>query len=138
MTGAPVSPATAEAAHFWQAIQQGQLLMQQCLDCHQRQFYPRSFCGTCGSAHLRWEEASGRGEIYACTLIHRAPSPELQKRAPYLLCLVELLEGVRMISRMEAGDLTSVRVGDPVQIVMQREPDGTVLPLVQMQPAPPP
>jgi len=130
MTGPQITPASAEAEHFWKAVQQGQLLLQQCLDCERWQFYPRTFCTSCSSFHLKWQEVSGNGIIYACTLIHRAPSPALQERTPYLLCLVELAEGVRMMSRLADGDFAAPGIGDAVRLVIHREPDGTWLPLV--------
>lgn len=133
MTGSHNSSASAEAEHFWQAVQQGQLLLQQCLDCERWQFYPRAFCASCSSFHLKWQEVSGNGVIYACTLIHRAPSPELQERTPYLLCLVELAEGVRMLSRLADGDFAVPEIGDAVRVVVHREPDGTWLPLVVLE-----
>jgi uncharacterized OB-fold protein len=86
------------------------IVYQQCQDCGRLWYFRRSFCPHCGSAHVDTKAASGRGTVYAATLVARAPSETLRALAPYRILLVDAEEGFRMMAH-GAKDLT---IGDPV------------------------
>jgi uncharacterized OB-fold protein len=62
-------------------------------------------------------EASGRGRIYSYTVIHRPPSPAFEEDVPYTLALVELEEGVRLMSQIVGIEPDDVSVDLPVEVV---------------------
>ena len=112
---------TTEA--FWVACAQRRLIVQRCSTCGAHQHYPRPFCLTCDGRDMAWAEATGRGVIYALTVIRLPVIPELVP--PYLLALVDLEEGVRMLTNIE-GD--TARIGDHVTLHW-RDRDGGLPPL---------
>ncbi len=102
---------------FWQACAEGRLTVQRCAACGSHQFYPRPFCLSCEATTLEWVEAGGRGTIYSLTTVRIPVTPELPP--PYLLALVDLDEGPRLLTNIEAG---SASIGDQVEVAWrQRE-----------------
>jgi len=84
-----------------------------CRTCGAVAYLPRGFCKACGGELARGTLCGG-GAVSAVTVVHRAPSPELQALAPYALCLIEADEGVRLMARADLG----LEVGDRVTIAM--------------------
>jgi hypothetical protein len=104
---------TTEA--FWQACVEGRLIVQRCTACGTHQFYPRPFCLSCESVALDWAETRGMGTIYSLTTMRLPVSPDLPP--PYLLALVDLDEGPRLLTNIEA---TSARIGDRVRVAWRK------------------
>ncbi len=111
---------------FWEGVAGGELRIQRCDDCAHAVFYPRSLCPHCASERLSWERASGRGAIYSYTVVHQAHGP-FADQAPYVVALVQLDEGVRMLTRIRA-EPQSVRIGKRVHVVFERIDDDLTLP----------
>ena len=70
---------------------------------------------------------SGRGQVYSYTIMHRAPAPSFAAELPYVVALVELEEGVRMISNILECPPEQVRVGMPVKVVYEDIDDHAAL-----------
>lgn len=114
---------TDPAAPFWAAAAEGRLDIPVCEDCGRPHLFPRSFCPFCGSARLAWREASGRGEIYSFSVVHRAPSAAFAPEAPYTIAIVRLAEGPHLMGRLRAAP-DAARVGLPVRIGFGDSPAG--------------
>jgi len=99
------------AAHFWSGCAAGELRYQSCAACAALQPYPRIYCLRCGAADLEWRAAQGRGTVYALTRVERAPSDEFRALLPYLIVLVDLDEGHRMMAHGAPGLAIGDRVG---------------------------
>ncbi len=99
------------AAHFWAGCAAGELRYQRCGACAALQSYPRANCANCGANDMQWQTASGRGTVYAWTRVERAPSDEFRALAPYVIVLVDLDEGYRMMAHGAAG----LAIGDRVR-----------------------
>lgn len=104
---------------FWEAAKQHGLLIQRCQDCGANQFFPQSSCRKCLSDRMEWLEASGKGVIYTYTIVHRPPTQTFDEDVPYTVALVELEEGVRMMSTIIGIKPQDVRVNMPVEIVFE-------------------
>ncbi len=115
----PIPVPDAVTRPFWEAAKQGRLLIQRCVACGSWQFFPQASCRRCWSQRLEWVEARGRGTVYAYTVIHRAPSRGFEADLPYTVALVDLEEGVRMMSNIVEADPEEVRVGMPVEVVFE-------------------
>ena len=103
-----------EEATFFDYCQQGLLMIQRCLTCGRAIFYPRSVCPSCLSRQIEWVEADGRGTVFTFTVQHREPLG-FKGQAPYVTAMIELVEGVRIFSRVVA-DPAAVSIGLPVQV----------------------
>ena len=112
----PTPPAAPWTAPFWKAAQAGRLLIQQCPQCGQYIFYPRRHCPHCGALEVSWVEASGRGTVYSFTVVeNNAPSGFLDQM-PFVIAIIRLDEGVRMMSALVACDPADVRCEMPVEV----------------------
>lgn len=97
-------PVGVESTAFWEATRESRLLVQWCTDCDRGVFYPRAFCPHCaaGADALEWRTASGRATVYAAVVEHRpeAAGTNFSGGAPYCVALVDLDEGVRMLTNV--------------------------------------
>jgi len=82
----------------------------------------------CGSAALKWIEASGRGVIYSYTIIHQNKSPEFVQETPYNVAVVQLEEGPRMMSNIVGISPAELRIDFPVTIIFEAVSDNISLP----------
>jgi uncharacterized OB-fold protein len=112
-----------ESREYWDACARGELLIKHCDACARDFFYPRAHCPRCWSTETSWKRASGRGTVYTFTVIHQNDLPPFRDRLPYVVAIVELEEGVRMTSNVEA-DPAEVRCGLPVQVEFWQEARG--------------
>ena len=106
---------------FWEGIADGVLRVQRCGACGRHVFYPRAVCPYCDASELDWVDASGRGQVHSFTVVHRAP-PDYRDEVPYVVALVELDEGVRMMTRIVDVEPAGVRVDLPVEVAIQGDP----------------
>jgi uncharacterized OB-fold protein len=94
-----------------QALAAGEFRIQHCTSCGRHQFYPRSLCKYCGGTDLHWVTASGRGTVYSTSVVRQKP----ETGPDYNVALVDLEEGVRMLTRVVEIAPEAVRIGMPVQ-----------------------
>ena len=83
---------------------------QSCAACSKLQYFRRSFCATCGAPDPQEKRASGKGTVYATSLVCRAATPETRAHLPYNIVLVDTAEGFRMMAH---GDI-DLAIGDQV------------------------
>jgi uncharacterized OB-fold protein len=125
-------PVGAESGPFWDATREGRLLVQWCTACDRGVFYPRSLCPHCGAGGpLQWRQASGRATVHAAVVEHR---PELAGAAfargePFCIALVELQEGVRMMTNVVGCPPDDVSIGMAVTVTWEPLSDGRRLAL---------
>ncbi|MDP1691914.1 MAG: OB-fold domain-containing protein [Burkholderiaceae bacterium] len=98
-------------AVYAQYLAGNEFRIQHCRDCGRHVFYPRLVCTHCGSVGLEWVPASGRGVVYAVSVVNRSAD----KGGPYNVVLVDLAEGPRMMSRVDGVAHDAVRIGMAVQ-----------------------
>ncbi len=119
----------ADTAEFWSRVRDGELALQQCKQCGRHQFYPRALCTACGYDELVWVRASGDGIVYSYTIARRAAHPAFASRVPYVVALIDLEEGPRMLSNIVDVDPDEVRIGDRVTVRFDPVDDGVILPM---------
>ena len=115
-------------AAFAAALAAGRLEIQRCADCARHVFFPRVLCPHCGGSALTWVEASGEGVVYATTVVRQRP----ERGGDHNVALIDLAEGVRMMSRVEGLAPDKVEIGMAVRAVVG-EIDGA--PAVLFRPA---
>jgi uncharacterized protein len=135
----PYPAADSDSAPFWAGCGAGKLLITCCQVCQHRSLYLRGHCPNCGISEPARQEASGQGTIYAWTRVFRAPAA-FKDEAPYVVALVELSEGVRIMARIDLGEAGEPAVGARVTVDFRPGPAGFVYPwfvLTTAQPAAP-
>lgn len=113
---------------FWDATRRRELVLPWCTPCGQPFWYPREVCPACGSTEIDWRPASGDGAVYAVS-VHHKPGPGRDAAdGPYAVALIDLAEGVRMMSNVVGCPPDDVTVGMAVRLTWQPRPDGRNLP----------
>ena len=115
----PLPRVDEETRGFWEALARHELYVQRCRSCGTTRFYPRSVCPACLSSDTEWLRSSGRGTVYSFTVTHQNQAPGFREELPYVLAIVELDEGVRMMTNVVGCAPDAVRVGMPVQVVFE-------------------
>ena len=93
----------------------GRFLIQRCDSCGKHVYFPRESCPHCGSAALEWTQPQGTGTVYAVTTVRRKPA----EGGDLNVVLVDLDEGVRLMSRVDSLPADQVRIGQRVQARVQ-------------------
>lgn len=126
-------PLSHVAAPFWDATRHEQLALPWCTACDRPFWYPRAICPSCLGDGIEWRVASGEGEVYAVTVQHRVGMGRDPADGPYAVALVDLTEGVRIMSNVVGCPPDDVDVGMPVRVAWLPLSDGRRLP--QFKPA---
>jgi uncharacterized OB-fold protein len=124
----PLPVINEESRPFWEGCKRHELVLQRCQDCRAWEYYPRALCRACHSARLSWEPVSGQGTIYSYTVCHRPAGPAFAGDVPYVVALIELAEGPRMVSNIVTDDPDAVRIGQPVRVTFDDVTDEITLP----------
>ncbi len=109
-----------ETAAYWQAADEGRLLVKRCTACGEHHHYPRDICPFCLSDATEWRTATGTGTVYAFSTMG-------QGDAAYTLAYVTLDEGPTMLTNLVAG--TDWRVGQRVRVVFLPSEGGPAVPM---------
>lgn len=110
----------ALAEPFLAAANEGRLALQTCQTCGNRQLPPLARCELCGGRTLEWTDSQGVGSIESFTILHRAPGPPHDAHTPYVLALVALSEGPRVVTNIVGCEVDDVALGQHVQVVFER------------------
>lgn len=113
----PRPQAAWENLGFWEGVKRHELVFQKCKDCGMWVHPPRPTCPRCRSLEREWAPSSGRGKVYSRVTYRESVHPAF--KAPYCVILVELEEGVRLISNIVDAEPDEVEIGMPVQVVFE-------------------
>ena len=116
----PIPVPTPETRPFWEAARRHELSIQRCRACGRHVFYPRAACPHCFAADLEWRRVSGRGTLHTFTVVHRGQRG-FPLAAPYVIAIVALDEGPRMMTNLVGvdADPARLRIGMPVEVVFE-------------------
>ena len=127
MEGRPLPGPDNLSETYWQAAARGELLFQECPACGNRQFWPRAWCTSCG-ATPEWKEASGRGTVHTFTVIRQNWAKPFKDLLPYVVAMVELEEGPRMMTNITHCAPEDVTIGMAVEAYVVKVEDELGLP----------
>lgn len=122
----PMPAPNADSAYYWQCASGAKLVLQQCGACGHKRFPPRHHCPVCWSDATIWVAASGEGTIHAATVVRRPPSPQFRDEVPYVVALIELPEGPRLLTNIIGPNASSAKIGDGVHVRFEQRGDGAV------------
>jgi uncharacterized OB-fold protein len=115
-----------DTAFFWEGTAAGELRIQHCPSCGRLRHPPGPLCPSCGAEKQDWIVAGGQGTVFSYVVHHHPKVPG--KLAPFVVALVELEEGVRMLGELIDVDAGAVEIGMPVEIALTRIDDELTLP----------
>ena len=118
----PAPQPNPETHPYWDAAAAGRLVIRRCGSCGKLHHYPRAVCPFCFADSAEWQSASGRGTIYAYSVMRRA-------EVPYAIAYVTLDEGVTMLTNIVDCEFDSLHIGQPVRVVFKPTTGGRPLPM---------
>jgi uncharacterized protein len=121
-----------ETAPFWAAANEGIFLLQQCPDCGKTQYHYRALCSFCMSDKIEDFPSSGRGEVWTYSVVYRNSTAGYAEKVPYVVGLVELEGGVKVVSNIVGGAPEDVTFGTKVDAVFAKTQDGQSIPLFKV------
>lgn len=113
---------------FYGYCRDRELRFQRCSDCGQWRHVPREMCAECGSWNWEWERSSGRGRVFTWTVVARALHPAFQDACPYAPVVIEMEEGVRVLSEMTDCAPEELEIDLPVEVVFEDVNEDVTLP----------
>jgi uncharacterized OB-fold protein len=114
---------------FWDAARRHKLMIQTCNDCGLKIFYPRKYCPDCWSSNLGWSEASGRGKVFSYSITMAGVEERFEEDLPFVLALVDLQEGIRMMTNIVECKPGEVIIGMDVEVAFKDVTDEFTLPM---------
>ena len=126
----PVPVPDPESAPHWAAANEGRLVVQRCARCGNHQLYPRPHCLRCRGP-VEWVEASGHGTVYSFTVIRQNFSRSFRHLIPYVVALVDLDEGPRLMTNMVGCEPEDLVIGMPVRVRFEPVSDDASLPMFE-------
>jgi uncharacterized OB-fold protein len=124
-TAFPVPVPDRDTQPFWDACARGELLIQRCGSCGKFLWQPRPVCSNCQTPEPEWTKVSGEGTVASWTVMRPPTLPAYAEMIPFVILLVELAEGVRLLGYLVDGDgrllktdgvAEGVRMGAPVSL----------------------
>ena len=115
-----------DTAFFWEGTAREELRIQRCTSCQELRHPPGPACSRCQSLEWDFVVSAGRGAIYSFVVHHHPPVPP--HSTPFVVAVVELEEGTRLIGNVLDIEPADVEIGMPVQVHYQRVADDLVLP----------
>jgi len=126
----PVPYPSIETQFFWDKVNEDELWVQRCIDCGGKPyFYPRFFCPTCLGTNVEWFKTSGKGKLHTYMINHRAP-PAFADEAPYAIAVVELDEGVKMMTNIHGIEIMpeNLVLDMPLEVTFEEIAPGRKIP----------
>lgn len=117
----PLPQPTELSRPFWEAANEGRLVLQRCDACGSYRWTPQILCTHCLAEGFAWQEVSGKGTLYSFTHVYRAPTAGFE--IPFLLAVVELAEGPLMLTRLVDSPADRLAIGAPVEVAFTRATD---------------
>jgi len=124
MNSAPV-PFQTKIVKFFENLRDKKLTGTRCVKCKTIYCPPRADCPKCMSSHVEWLKLSGKGKLLAFTTIYVGPET-FEKYIPYVISIVELEEGPKLMSLMRDVKQEDINIGMSLEAVYFEGADGRI------------
>ena len=123
----PLPEITPDNKPFWSACKQHELSLHRCQNCgHIR--LPSPICQKCLSMDSEWVRVSGRGKLYTWTTIYQRYHPGFAEELPYNVAIVELENGLRLMTNIVGCKNEDLRIGMEVEVIFEDVTEEITLP----------
>ncbi len=112
----------------WEGARNHEFLIQRCKECGHMWFPPMTNCSKCLSTTIEWVKTSGRGTVFSYIVYHQGWLHGYKDEVPYNVAIIELSEGVRLISNIAGIPNEMIEVGMPVQVTFEDVAPAVVIP----------
>ena len=118
---------TEDNEFFWEAAAGGRLVAQKCATCGKLRHPPRPMCPHCSSLEIEVVDLTGTGTVYSYAILHHPQNPAFEY--PVKAVLVDLDEGIRMVSSLKEVEPHEIRIGMRVQAGFEPTVGGNAVPV---------
>ena len=115
----PLPEITPAMAPFFEAARRHELVVQRCRGCGALRFPARDLCSRCLTRDAEWAPVSGRGTVFSFAIMHQVYHPGFANAVPYVVVVVELEEGARLLSNVVDCPAREIAIGMPVEVVFE-------------------
>jgi uncharacterized OB-fold protein len=126
-SGKPAPRPSPESLPFWEGAKDKRLMLPRCNSCGQFWFPPSQRCRHCLAADFEWRMSGGTGRIYSFVVYHRVYHPAFEGKVPYVVAIVELDEGPRLLTNIVGAPPDDVRCDARVRVLFE-DTDGVSIP----------
>ena len=127
-------PETRNAgAAFWSKAAEGALVVPKCMECGRTFWHPRPRCPHCGSERVEWIRVSGKGAVHTFTVVRQSGDPYFKTKVPYAVAMIDLDEGVRIMTNVVDTPLEALAVGMRVEVLFEGAGGGIAIPLFRAE-----
>jgi uncharacterized protein len=105
------------AGEFYDYCKKHKLRFQRCTNCGTWRHVPRDMCAKCGSFAWEWAKSSGKGKLFSWTTAVQPMLPQFADLVPYSPVVIEMDEGVRLVTWLTDVPPEELRLGLPVEVV---------------------
>jgi uncharacterized OB-fold protein len=133
--GLPVPVSDELNRPFWDAAREGRFVMPRCAECGRIMAPPVANCSACLARRFEWVATSGRGTVHSFIEYHRSWIREYDGRLPYMVAIVELDEGPRLITALVGEASDWVKIGARVRVAFQERAEGAQVPVFEHDPS---
>jgi len=116
---------------FWDGCKAGEIRLQRCEDCGRFRYPPSPLCRQCLSLKSSWVKSKGTGTVFSYVVYHQAFHKGFQEEIPYIVALIDLEEGVRLVSRIKNCPIEAVSIGMKVSAIFEPATDELTLPFFE-------
>ena len=113
---------------FWEGCRDGELRIPHCRACGNTWFYPTPRCTKCLKPAGEWIVASGDASLYSFTTVTRPLHKALADSVPYIVAVVELREGIRMMTNLRNVTEETAKIGMSLTVTFETLASGWALP----------
>jgi uncharacterized protein len=128
LSGVPPPVPDLDTQPFWDGCEQGRFLLPKCRSCGYVRWPPGPMCPDCQSMEIDWIEAKGGGAVYSWIVAHHPVLPALVDQVPYVIAMIDLDEGARVVGNVLECPWDEVEAGMRVETIFERTNDGVTIP----------
>lgn len=128
----PIPTMAVETEPFWKACNNNQFLIQKCKSCSLTQYHYRAICSHCWSDDVEDLPINGTGTVWTFSVVEVNRSPQFREWGIYATGVVEISEGLKIITRIVSHDLQDLKIGDPVELRFALAENGQKVPYFEI------
>ena len=123
LRGMPLPKPDLDTQAFWDGCTEERFLLPRCGACGAFRWPPGPMCPECRATETEWVQASGRGSVYSWVVVTHPVAEQLVDQVPYVVGLIELEEGVRVVGNVAGCPPEAVEAGLPVELYFTQVED---------------
>lgn len=125
----PLPEFRPETKPYWEASKNHELVIPRSKTTGEFFFYPRALSpGDDMTDDIEWVKSSGKAKVWAYSIHHMGPSKAYKGEPPYVVALIEMNEGVKMMTNIVDVDPKNVKIGMEVEVIFDDVTDEVTLP----------